>query len=55
MGAEYLLVEGPVEAWAVLGSWMTGPPVDLSSTALAPPGPVLASVGLGPHLIHGRT
>ena len=55
VGAECLLVEGPVEAQVVWGSWMTGPPVDLSSTALDPPGPTLASVGLGPHLIHGWT
>ena len=34
---------------------MTGPPVDLSLMALALPGPALASVGLGPHLIHGQT
>ena len=34
---------------------MTGPPIDLSSTVLALPGPALASAGLGLHLIHGQT
>ena len=34
---------------------MTRPPVDLSSTALALPGPTSASAGLGPHSIHGQT
>ena len=36
-------------------SLMTGPPIVLSSMALALPGPALASVGSGPHLIHGQT
>ena len=55
VGTECLLVEGPVEAWMVWGSWMTGPPSDLSSMAIALPGPTLASAGLGLNLIHGRT
>ena len=55
VGVEYLLIEGLVEALAVWESWMTGPPVDLSSMALAPPGPTLASTGLGLLSIHGWT
>ena len=51
-GVECLLMEGPVETRVVMESWMTGPPIDLSLTVLAPPCPASASAGL---VVCGRT
>ena len=55
VGVEFLLMEDPMQVRAVWEFWTMWLPADLSSMALAPPGPTSASAGLSLHSIHDQT